>query len=157
MVLVADYTYTVSLKGCKLHQQFMFVPFLFGGNESLCPKLGCKNWKQGKIGIGAINRSWAALQPGGGGGFLPASGDYTMTLYTNHSDPNLRFSVKFVIAGAKPSIVVRGLKSVTNATFFPATIFASHVCVPCLINAPSLHLPFPTLAPSFLVPFFTPF
>ena len=51
-----------------------------------------------------------------------------MTLYTNHSDPDLRFSVKFDISGVKPSIVVSGPKSVTNATSFPVVITASHVC-----------------------------
>jgi hypothetical protein len=128
MTLIADYTYSISLRGCKLHQPFMFVPVLFGGNEVLCPKLGCKNWKQGKVGLGAVSLSGAALQPGGGSGFLPASGDYNMTLYTNHSDPDLRFSVKFNISGMKPSIVVSGPKSVTNATSFPVVITASHVC-----------------------------
>ncbi len=139
MALVADYTYTVSLKGCRLHQPFMFVPVLFGGNETLCPKLGCKNWKQGKIGVGSLNASKAALQPGGGSGFLPASGDYNMTLYTNHADPNLRFTVTFVIGGVRPSIVVKGFKSVTNATSFPIIIAASEVsrhALPLLLSLP---------------------
>ena len=81
MSLVGDYTYSVSLKGCRLHQEFMFVPVLFGNNQAICPKLGCFNWKQGKMGVGALNLSGASLQPGGGSGYLPASGDYNMTLY----------------------------------------------------------------------------
>ena len=132
MTLVADYTYTISLPACQLLQEFMFVPQFFGGNTTLCPKLGCFNWKQGKIGVGLLDTSGAALQPGGGSGFLPASGDYNLTLYTNHPSPALRFTLKFAIANAKPSLAISGTKSVTNAAAFPVIITASQ---PTIFNA----------------------
>jgi hypothetical protein len=127
MILSGDHTYTLSLHDCTLHSEFMFVPYLFGGNSSLCPKLGCFNWKQGKIGIGTTSSSGAVLQPGGGSGFLPASGDYIMTLYTNHSDATRSFTLNFTIINPQPSMVVKGLKSLTSAASFPVMLVASQV------------------------------
>lgn len=81
----------------------------------------------GKLGVGAVYRSGAALQPGGGSGFLPTSGDYNITLYTNHSDVRNRFTLAFVISSPKPSLVVKGPRAVTGETTSSVHLIASEV------------------------------
>ncbi len=95
MSLINNYTY--QLTNVKLYQnnEFMFVSEARkDNNTNKYPPLGNKNWKQGKIGVGPVIKTvydndantaeyTMALYPGGGGGRIPTTGTYNLTLYTN--------------------------------------------------------------------------
>lgn len=101
LTLVGDYTFRIENLTLSQNNEFMFVSkaTLRDGKP---PPLGDKNWKQGKIGVGAlidssydkaINKSTHTMKlyPGGGGGRIPNTGIYNLTLFlTGHpTTPNV--------------------------------------------------------------------
>ena len=63
-------------------REFMFVTLSPRLPSGAVPPLGQLNWKQGKLGVGALKAFGGALIPGGGAGRLPRAATYNVTVDT---------------------------------------------------------------------------
>ena len=110
MTLVADYTYRIENLQYNANMPFMFVSNTPVPKGGVVPPLGNLNWKQGKIGMRSAQRT----QPGGSGGYIPATGVYNLTLRTA-GHPTAPNTLQLDVARALPSVWVESARSVTNS------------------------------------------
>lgn len=87
MTMIGDYAFELASIDVWKNDQFMFVQKLTFANGTAPPPLGELNFKQGKIGVGSLQRAgggrWTASAiPGGAGGRWPSTGRFTVRVYT---------------------------------------------------------------------------
>ena len=92
MTLIGDYTMRIQNQQLFQGGEFMFV----SKAPTPTPPLGQWNWKQGKIGIGRDG----ALFPGGGGGRIPNTANYDITVHTA-KHPTMPNTIKLVPRSGK--------------------------------------------------------